>query len=242
MEQNLKKVFYKRGISGFHFIKDSVDKKSHRRFRHKGLTMIELIVALGVMSILSGIGYISYLKYFQVGKLTALHQVGVHVLSRMQICVEESVLNTGTENLLPSGNWRGCNSKARLNLADCDGCEEPLTVNGSICMTMKKDKFSQCVGYNPTGTISHRFRITVNEKVCVHRNLTVTSCTADSDCGVGENCVTVNGSSVCEKPSGHSAVWPYMNCNSDADCDSGFKCFQGQGQCRQVNSTTVDCS
>ena len=238
LKQNLRKAFN--------------DRKNYRKLRHKGLTMMELIVVLCIMALLSGIGSVAFLKYLKVGKLTALHQIGVHVLSRMQICTEESVLNTGAENLLPVDrnsdgdttdpvDWKGCNSKARLNLADCEECAEPLVGDGIICITMTDGNSSQCVGYNPTGDLSHRFRITVSKKVCVNLGLTATPCVTDSDCGAGENCVTASGIRVCEKPSNRSAVWPYMECDSDANCDSGFKCFQGQGQCQTIG-TTVNCS
>ena len=229
-------------------------KGKQKGFSQKGVSFAELIVAIGMTVLLASIGYVAYMYYFQViGKLNALHQVGSHVLERIQICAEESVLNTGTENLLPVDmnsdgdttdpeDWKGCNSKARLDLVDCDECEEPLAVEGRICMTIKGGKFSQCVGYRPTGGAVNRFKITVNHKVCVQaRGLTATACTADSECATGEKCVTISGVGVCEDPSGRSAVWPLIPCDKDTDCGTGLNCLESLGECQQINPTNVKC-
>ncbi|MCY4513380.1 MAG: prepilin-type N-terminal cleavage/methylation domain-containing protein [Bdellovibrionales bacterium] len=257
MKQNLKKDSYKKNISGFRFVNTSNDKEDHKSLSRKGLTIMELIVVLGIMSVLASIGTVAYLYFFQVtGKLSVLHQIGAHALSRMQICSEESVLNTSSENLLPVDkssppdgdttdpeDWKGCNSKARLNLTDCDECEEPEVAadGGSICMTMKNDKFSQCVGYSPKGG-TYRFQVTVSRKVCVQaRGLTTTACAADSDCAAGERCVSISGNNVCENPSGRSAVWPYVDCDDNTDCESGFNCLENLGEC-QTDGTDVNCA
>ena len=251
MRRKSKQGSDKKDILVSQVVRTSHYKGKQRGFSQKGLSFVELIVTIGMTVLLASIGYVAYMYYFQVtGKLNALHQVGAHVLERIQICTEESVLNTGNENLLPvDGNgdgdtvdpedWKGCDSKERLNLVDCDGCEEPLVrddpVTGSrrICMTIKNGKFSMCVGYRPVGGAINRFKITINRKVCVQaRGLTSTACVADSDCASGEKCVTISGVGQCEDPSGRSAVWPFMACEEDADCGTGLNCLESLGECQ----------
>ena len=227
--------------------------------RQKGMSFTELIVALGISVLLAGIGYVAYIHFFQVtAKLNALHQIGTHVLERMIICTEEAVLNTGQEILLPvdmngdgdttdDEDWQGCDSKEDLGLVDCDECEEPLVLDDNtrpdhgrrICMTIKNDRFSQCVGYRPVGSAINRFKLSVNRKVCVQaRGLTTTACTSDADCDTanGEKCVTIGGNQVCENPRGRSPVWPYVDCEEDDDCGTGLKCLEREGECQTVGS------
>ena len=252
-----------KGALSFRFIPGFSNKKNRKHLKQTGMSFTELIVALGIATLLTGVGYMSYIYFFQVtAKLNAFHQIGAHVLQRMMICAEEAVLNTGQEKLIwyedldpavdsdGDGNpandkdkekWKGCNTKSDLNLTDCEECKVPkISEDGRrICMTIKKDRLSQCVGYRPTGAAANRFKITVNRKVCVQaRGLTGTACTADSDCDTtnGEKCLITSGSSppagVCEDPKGRSAVWPYVDCESDDDCSStNTKCLEGQGKC-----------
>jgi len=238
-------------------MRTSVHKEKQRGFSQKGMSFTELIVTIGMTVLLAGIGYVTYSHYFQVtGKLNALHQVGAHALERMQVCVEESVLNTGTENLLPVDrnadgdttdpeDWKGCDSKARLGLADCEECEEPRVGGDVICMTIKTGKFSQCVAYQPAGQY-YAFKITLNQKVCVHaRGLTSTACTVDSDCGPGMRCTTISGGvSQCEDLIGRSAIWPVVPCDEDRDCEeygARLNCLDSYGECRQLGPMYVKC-
>ena len=239
--------------------------------KRKGMSFTELIVALGISALLAGIGYMSYIYFFQVtAKLNALHQIGAHVLERIMICTEEAVLNTGKETLgsvyvdLDStvdsdgdGNftndedkedWKGCDTKQDLNLTDCEECKAPKVVEGRFCMTIKNDRYSMCVGYRPTGGAINRFKITVNRKVCVQaRGLTTTACTSDADCDTtnNEKCVTIgsgsSSSQMCENPQGRSALWPLIDCEDDADCGTGANCLESQGECQQINPTVVKC-
>ena len=255
MKHNSKQESCKKGVPGFfRFVPNFGDKKNCKGLRQKGMSFTELLVALGISALLAAIGYIAYMYFFQVTtKLNALNQIGTYVLERIIICTEEAVLNTGNENLLPvdsnrdgvidNNDWQGCDSKEKLGLVDCNECEEPLvTTDGRrICMTIKNDRFSQCVGYRPTGGAINRFKITVNRKICVQaRGLTATACTSDADCASGEKCVTVSGNQVCEDSSGRSALWPYVDCESDADCGTGLKCLESQGEC-QAHGSIVKC-
>lgn len=236
-------------------MRTSVHKEKQRGFSQKGMSFTELIVVIGMTVLLTSIGYVTYRYYFHVtGKLNALYQVGAHVLQRMQICSEESVLNMGAENLLPVDrntdgdttdpeDWKGCNSKARLGLVDCEECEEPLTDGNLICVTIKTGKFSLCVNYQVGHNMYHHFKTTVNQKACVHsRGLTTIACTADSDCGPDSRCTTISGGvSLCEDLIGRTVAWPIVLCDEDTDCEPGLYCLDSHGKCGVRSPTDAKC-
>lgn len=190
--------------------------------KQKGLTFLELLAAVGIISILTGMIYIGYGKYVLSARLGALHRQGTHILNQMQKCVEESILSTGRESILPVDmsdplngdttdpeDWKGCGSKEALELQQCEECKNPKASAGSICIRIEKGELNQCVGYTP-GDSTYRMEVTVDRGTCAY-----------------------------DRTGGrHSAVWPYKVCGSDSDCtslDSNLKCIAGRGQCTWVS-------
>ena len=213
-----------------------------KSLKQKGLSFVELLTVVGIIGVLAVVGSITYVEHVSVtGNLSALQQIGGHVLQQMQRCVETSVLNTGKEMVkhddvngdgkVDSGEWPGCGSRKLLHLQRCEECETlktswySKTHGGRICMTIKKGRFSQCVGYRalPESKAVYRFKINVNHKVCAQKR----SSTA------------------------HSALWPYVPCDSHKDCceantDSACEtenliCATGQGECQIVGTNVVGC-
>ena len=193
------------------------------KFYQKGMTFTELIVSLGIVALLMGISSLSYMYYYEVtGKLSALQQIGGDVLQKMQICAERAVLETGGENLMPidlNGDGdktdpgeKGCNSKKKLKLQNCDECAEPLTENTRMCMTITKGSLSQCVSYRPSADWANRYKTSVNRKVCSQKRSSV-----------------------------FHPIWPYMPCKTDSDCESHLKCGKEDGKCKAGSGGTVNC-
>ena len=187
-----------------------ISNQIHKRYymiRSTGLSHLELLIVVAIVSILTGVAYMGYNKYSGVtARLAVLQQLGDEALQRMQSCLEMSIMNTGTED------FSQCNTKEKLGLQSCKECSSPVVSTNpsfkTLCMEMTKDRFTQCVAYRLSTAgwnVDAPFAVTINHKVCVERYHT------------GATNV--------------SAVWPYESCGSNSDCDTGQICRQLQGRC-----------
>lgn len=185
-----------------------IDKNSKLSARNPGFTITEVIVTVGIIGILATISHQYYIHHYDItGKLASLQKLGTQALHQMQICLEQSVVHTGTENFeaVAGKKWDGCTTKALLSLQQCEGCSSPQlnTAKNALCMEIKKDRFKQCVSYYiGSDPITHKKAIDI--KACVRK--------------IG------SGTKV-------SAVWPYKPCTANSDCKTGQLCKKGKGTC-----------
>ena len=208
-----------------------MNKNHNLFFRKPGFTITEVLVTVGIIGLLAAVGYQGYLYHYDVtGRLSALQQLGTQAIHRMQICVEQGVLNTGKETFeaVAGTTWQGCDTKEKLSLHNCEACAEPQlnTPKVALCMEITQGRFTQCVAYriNSGISIARPYKVTVNNdqgnfKVCGKRPSTSTAWTA----------AAVN------------SVWPYRPCDSHKDCcdantDSacaakGLECRTFTGKC-----------
>ncbi|MCY4513379.1 MAG: type II secretion system protein [Bdellovibrionales bacterium] len=188
-----------------------------------GITLTEVLAVLGIIGILTIVGYQAYFYHYDVtSRMSALQQLGSQAIHRMQICVEQTVLTTGQETFeaVPGTTWRGCVSKELLSLQSCTDCQEPQlnTSKEALCMEITQGHLKQCVAYRIKG-IDRPYKATISStthgsfKVCAKRPNTSTPWADDS--------VT--------------AVWPYNHCNSHKDCcdaNSDSACAAAGRECR----------
>ena len=190
-------------------------------YQRLGFTITEVLVTVGIIGLLTAVGYQGYLYQYDVtGKLSALQQLGTQAIHRMQICVEQGILNTGKETFeaVSGTKWQGCDTKEKLSFHSCQDCAQPQlnTPKVALCMEITQGRFTQCVAYRIG--MGRPYKATVNDdqgsfKVCGSRPNTSTAWT----------------------DSAARAVWPYRPCDSHKDCcDAGTDsaCAAAGRECR----------
>ena len=161
----------------------------------KGWTITELLTAVGIIGVLSSIATLSYMKYYQKGQFSKIHETARNFSAAAQICLLK----------YEDDDTRKCASFDRLKFK-CDYCEskvwfQPDAVNANqflINLTIAEYRAAVVYRLNETPALPVRIQRTgTSQKFCVSENTTdkeiahpTRTCDADSDCdtGASEKC------------------------------------------------------
>lgn len=162
-----------------------------------------MVVAVGIIVTLSSIGTLFYLKYYEKGKFTNIHQTAESFFTAVQLCL-----------LKHDDDATKCDTLSELKI-DCDYCDRvdlipnnPLLTDpygDQIRLFMEVGEFESIATYRTDEIISHRIciRSTLNsQKFCAfapsnrstERIITtpVRKCAAATDCETGQFCEHFN--------------------------------------------------
>lgn len=130
---------------------------------NKGLSLIEILVAVSIIGIISAIAVPSFLDYRENASLTAVNSTASNIAKAYQLC---------------KATRANCSTLTELRI-DCDICgESKVTTAGGFCTDMTQEvgggqEFKACVNIKSDGDIEKTYG--GNFKIC-HETCTGTAC------------------------------------------------------------------
>ena len=177
-----------------------------------GFSFIELLVSVGIITVLAGVAYPFYMNYLNSSRISQISMTANNYFKTMVACLS-----------LYEDDFSRCDTKAEINF-DCDDCTElakhtPPAVRYSVTLT--KDKLSACFIHRDDCSTGIRKRVTLNKKLCSK--------------------VPVAGRDTCNygtsTPSTKVPALPLKVCSQASDCATGQVCEAYQG----IRASTNGC-
>ena len=194
--------------------------------REKGFSISEIVVAVGIMGIITSVATMSYLEYLQQGHITALEQNARSFFKATEVCL----ITNATEDLSK------CQDANALKFV-CDGCtikyNPGSTTVGTVkyadragvIMSTSSGDCNVCAEYRPAAISYMQKRTTLT---C----LDVKFCTASTTRTQKFNWNTNTWDTI-PSYNTYRLRMPYKKCSSNSDCETGEACHK-------FNKGTID--
>ena len=176
-------------------IKDFFTQKRCKKFlnNNRGFSLLEVLVAVGIIGIISAIAYPAFDDYRQNAARVSSDTSGSNIVKALKTCLVLKDLS-------------GCNTLAKLKIPCPSGSTCGVETSGTkFCADIKNgqtgsEKFKVCVEYDTaTQTEKRTYGGTLLDKICKY---------------------TIAGSS-CTPAAGTHPESPVKTCSADSDCTGG---------------------
>ena len=194
---------------------------SSHRIKTKGFSLTEILVAVGIMGVLSGIAGIAYMDYLNKGRLTALEESARNFWTAAEVCAI-----TRGEDLTR------CNTKAKLRF-NCDDCSAvsyypgrttaPL-VHPRLGIVIKSGDCSMCVHYSPTASAVSSWHSKQTTIKCYDWKFCTFSKNFTNDWKWDSTTKTWSKTGVPKTGTGYGVRKPFERCSANSDCKTGEVC------------------
>ena len=193
-------------------------------YKRKGFSLTEVITAIGIVAVLSGVTSMSYMRYLTQSRVAAFNQSANQFFKAADLCM----------TVKDSDDLTKCNTKAKLKFK-CDDCSaithfagQAGGLNGPriperIDINFKSGDCAMCATYSPSSTDINRKRTTVKcyeWKFCTRTQGYNSVWQWDRVNNNWQRTNTPNSGT------GYGARRPFQKCSADSDCKTGEVCHK----------------
>ena len=178
----------------------------------KGFSLMEILVAVGIMAAISGIATMAYLDYLNEGRLTVLGENARNFFKAAELCL-----------IRRDDQLSKCNTKEKLKF-NCEGCTVAYNSGGGhqyhwerVVMHVSSGNCNLCASYRPEApNVPKRTLLKCKEgwKFCVRSR------------NYSKHYDWTTKTWVNTSVTGNNARIPYQRCSSASDCKTGEICHE----------------
>ena len=179
---------------------------------NRGLSLIEIMVALGILGVIGAIAVPQFTKYRRTAIYTAVGESLNNVARSAAVCIA-------------ANGYAGCNSLSKINMPQLEG-GQASTGQTALCVdtvqTIAGEEFKACVSINGSGTST----TTTNKRFCYTDDDSTTGTDSDGNtftCGSGHKQGYIDGDTATNACNETLAI-TNGPCVGQADCKATETC------------------